>query len=110
MTHACSVFLLFGGPSYDPNRVEPRLGALAMPYQSVNVGINGPFGGEVWLRSLDRDGHQLRMALPASFQAGTTKTVYTRLVLGSERSGDTNAVEVSLSDRAFPRASAIGFP
>jgi hypothetical protein len=41
---------------YDARRVEQHLRALAVPYQSVNVGVRGGSNRDIWIRILDRDG------------------------------------------------------
>ena len=93
---AMTIALVFLWPSPDYNlaAVEPTLRGLAMPYQSVNL-VNWS-DGSVGIRILDREGHQLKLALPVSSTSGQTS--YDRLFVGAERSSDPGAVEVEFSE------------
>jgi hypothetical protein len=80
-------------PSYNLKGVEPTLRGLTMPYQSVNL-VNWS-DGSIGIRILDREGRQLKLALPVSASAG--KSSYSRLFVGAEHSSHAGAVEVALS-------------
>jgi hypothetical protein len=80
-------------PNYSLSGVDPTLQGLAMPYQSVNL-VNWS-DGSIGIRILDRDGRQLKLALPVSASPG--KSSYSRLFVGSEHSTYPGAVEVAFS-------------
>jgi hypothetical protein len=87
-----AAIVFWQSPSYSLSGVEPTLRGLAMPYQSVNV---SPSVSGIGIRILDRDGRQLKLALPVSASAG--KSSYLRLFVGAENSTDAGAVEVAFS-------------
>jgi hypothetical protein len=87
-------FVLWPAPRYTLSRVDPTLRGLATPYQSVNL-VDWS-DGSIGIRILDKDGKQLKLALPVSLVAG--KPTYRHLFLGAERSTDPGATEVAFSE------------
>ena len=94
LTATLGLSLTLHSPRYDLTRVDPQLRSLTMPFQSVNL-VNWS-DGSIGMRILDRSGHQLRLALPASSPSG--KFTYRQLFVNAERSDDPGAVEVAFSD------------
>jgi hypothetical protein len=81
-------------PRYNLTGVDPTLRGFAMPYQSVNL-VNGS-DGSIGIRILDRDGRQLKLALPVS--SAPNKLNYHRLFVGADRSDNPSAVEAPFSE------------
>jgi hypothetical protein len=89
---AGGLYVVFqSGPSYDLQKVHPRLGELQQPYRKMKTYF-WLDGGSIGIEIVDRDGRQEQFAICAKL--GDTKR-YTRVFVGALNDSFPNAVEVS---------------
>jgi hypothetical protein len=79
--------LVWRSPRYDLDCVHPAIEALQVPYQSLTV-CHYLDGGSLGIAIIDRDGKQLKLALPCAEDPGTR---FNRLFLGALHALETNA-------------------
>ena len=89
------LFVIFQpGPTYDPQKVHPRLGILQQPYRQVKT-YYWADGGSVGIDIVDRDGRHEQFAIRAKL--GDTNP-YTRVFVGALNDRLAGAIEVSDSE------------
>ena len=93
---ACVVFWIFRpSPSFDINRIEPRLRTLQQPYQSIKTAYYLD-GGSIGIEIVDRDGKTEQFAIPAN---ELEKKRYARVFVGAMYANGPSAVAVSDSEQ-----------
>lgn len=92
---ACGAFWFFRpSPGYDLARVEPRLGSLQQPYQSVQTAYYMD-GGSIGIEIVDRDGRSEQFAISAHL--GDTNP-HTKVFVGAMHDRKAGAIEVTDSE------------
>ncbi len=96
---ACATFWFFRPlPSYDIQRVHPRLRALQQPYQDIKTHLYLD-GGSVGIEIVDRNGQQEKFALPVKVTVNPVNerwtTTYKQVYIGAILKADPGAIEIA---------------